>query len=525
MNSIQSIWLGAIALAALAVSSPGLAAAPPAVVTNPDWLEQPSREDVSNHFPKVAEALGVSGRAVVTCKVDSYGKLEDCEHGFAQPPELGFGEAALAMSGLFRMKPKLIDGRPVEGGVVRIPIRFSLPKASTEPTASKATPQELAEARKLIAIIGPQVTAVLDAVVDREDLADPGVSAETVEAARTALRGALPTAKERLLAAAAEVYAERFDVAEMRAITAFLGTPAGKISLGREVASMEVFEGAILDGLLLVLSQARSEFCAARNCDATPSPAELRTLEASAATIVAPEWREAPSDDQVWDAFPAAAKVLGVSGWAQLKCKVDPMGLLAGCAMLMERPVGQGFGDAAMSLAPRFRLTPPLMVQGAAGETANLFVPFIASERPNPIAGATPKAPSELARRLAAEDGFTARELGQATLLGILAADTMTPSPADVASEAEGALTRAFEAWLPTLLDVLAVTYDRVFTPEQLAEVLAFRRSAAGRAWVEKEPGADEALEPWLEAIADTMTVEARKAFCTNRRCEIETSR
>ena len=41
---------------------------------------------------------------------------------------MGFGEATLRMSKLFRMRPKTQDGAPVEGGSVRIPIRFNLPK-------------------------------------------------------------------------------------------------------------------------------------------------------------------------------------------------------------------------------------------------------------------------------------------------------------------------------------------------------------------------------------------------------------
>jgi hypothetical protein len=33
------------------------------------------------------------------------------------------------MAPLFQMKPKSVNGRPVDGGVVRIPVRFKLPPA------------------------------------------------------------------------------------------------------------------------------------------------------------------------------------------------------------------------------------------------------------------------------------------------------------------------------------------------------------------------------------------------------------
>lgn len=101
-----------------------------AQIAQPVWVAKPSAEDLAALYPRAAVDAGVEGRATMRCTVTAVGLLTGCEVVVQDPPEAGFGQAALAMAGKFQMAPKTRDGQPVEGGTVRIPIRFLLPRPS-----------------------------------------------------------------------------------------------------------------------------------------------------------------------------------------------------------------------------------------------------------------------------------------------------------------------------------------------------------------------------------------------------------
>ncbi|MCA3739256.1 MAG: energy transducer TonB [Phenylobacterium sp.] len=100
----------------------------PSVITNPDWARRPSGEDIARYYPDRAQRMEVEGRVTLSCKVTAKGLLEGCSVVSEDPADQDFGSAAMRMTRLFKMRPQTKDGAPVEGGTVRIPLRFQMPK-------------------------------------------------------------------------------------------------------------------------------------------------------------------------------------------------------------------------------------------------------------------------------------------------------------------------------------------------------------------------------------------------------------
>jgi TonB family protein len=85
-------------------------------------------QEMLRYYPKEAWKRGIEGHATIACLVTALGKLKGCRVESEDPPGLGFGDAALKMSVLFKMRPATENGTSVEGGTVRVPITFKLPE-------------------------------------------------------------------------------------------------------------------------------------------------------------------------------------------------------------------------------------------------------------------------------------------------------------------------------------------------------------------------------------------------------------
>ena len=104
--------------------------APPEPVQHiaPEWRSRATGSDMMRVYPRPALRRGIEGLALVQCDVGKDGEMADCVVEQEAPTGQGFGDAALKLMPRFRMNPHRQDGAPVEGGVVRLPIQFRLPR-------------------------------------------------------------------------------------------------------------------------------------------------------------------------------------------------------------------------------------------------------------------------------------------------------------------------------------------------------------------------------------------------------------
>lgn len=98
----------------------------PKTIQNPNWVSRPTAAQMERFYPPAALDRNVSGMATLACSVTAVGKLASCGVIDETPANAGFGQAALKVAAFFKMSPRTENGEAVDGGQVRIPVRFAV---------------------------------------------------------------------------------------------------------------------------------------------------------------------------------------------------------------------------------------------------------------------------------------------------------------------------------------------------------------------------------------------------------------
>jgi TonB family protein len=257
------------------------------VITNPDWIKTPNGEDFATYYPRFASEIGLGGRAVLHCTVGPDGGMDHCEVTGETPSGMGFGEAAIAMSAVFRMRPRTVDGRPTSGGTINIPIRFMPPAISVPtpplPASSAATPdaKRLALAQRVaIAAHWDAEAATAMQKFDVELDADShlqGLTNEEVIAVNSIKAAADDYVRSWLVRRETKL-AQSFTVEELAKLVDFFETSIAQTWFAR-VGEIEKNDPAITPTLeATMMDDARARFCRQVACleapAAPPAPAK-----------------------------------------------------------------------------------------------------------------------------------------------------------------------------------------------------------------------------------------------------------
>ncbi|MBV9995457.1 MAG: TonB family protein [Caulobacteraceae bacterium] len=274
----------------------------PAVITHPDWVHQPSADDVTEYYPAAAVRTSMGGRAILECGVGIDELLEYCVVREETPEGYGFGDAALRLSHLFKMRPMTRDGVPVAGAKVVIPIHFQMP---------------------------PDVVPA--------PLPDELLLAYYPAAARAAR-----------ISGSATVSCERTEHGGLTGCSLVSEAPAahdfGQAALAIAAKAVEGQELAPSD---------RGPMKITFSFQAAPPDIHPDVLRQGWA-FVRPDWVRLPTLDA--GNYPRAALRARVGGVATMKCKVGGGGELKDCAVVGETPPDMGFGAALLKLSSRFRM-------------------------------------------------------------------------------------------------------------------------------------------------------------------------
>lgn len=288
----------------------------------PDWLRMPTRAQLMAVFPTKAIQKGVDGEATIGCKVSIQGALFECIVLSEEPADLGFGQAAIALTPQFLMKPAMKDGQPVVAGV-RIPINF---KGVGTPTGSHIAGGQQMMTRRFLG---------------RPRWSDAPTHAQTAAAYPEKAAAAGVGGSATIRCTVTEDRRLRF-CATLSETPRGFGFAKAARDLSGEFELVPPSDEADLRG---VETQYMVTFVP-------------EMLDPEKRVIGKPQWTQLPSAGALANGYPAEARAQGISGARVLmNCVVGAGGAVQDCQVVSEAPAGLGFAQAAVAMASHFRLS------------------------------------------------------------------------------------------------------------------------------------------------------------------------
>lgn len=286
------------------------------VFKQPDWDRKPSGDQVARYYPDEAIDNSVSGRAAIKCQVTLYGRLTNCSLVSESPAGMGFGEAALRMAPKeFRMKPGTVDGKPIDGVWVQIPLAFTAPTWSARYVITEAV---WAEAPSFEDMVAAWPAGVGDLAVGTAVLRCQVASGTGGRLRNCTIAGQTP--KGSPFGEAARTLAGKFRLK--------LTPEEAKTYASADIAISFRFYNP-----------------------ATPA-GQVKKVEK-------PDWIVRVNPNKIVALYPQAAIDAGVKeGVGVADCLVMPDGKLTDCSVSREEPGGLGYGPAALMVAGVMQMDP-----------------------------------------------------------------------------------------------------------------------------------------------------------------------
>jgi TonB family protein len=304
---------------------------PGAIITHPDWMHIPDGNDLARFWP--ANAKG-GGQALLHCVVTNRGLLGDCTVASEHPLNQGFGASALMMTSTFLMRPMTVDGLPVGGAEINLPVNFDGNGYQPAGPSIRVLPTAIWQAAP---------TAADMAAAYPKDAIGRFESGHVVLQCRIERAGDLRDC-DRI----SEDPADRgFGHAALQLAKAF----RTDLGIGQGQATPELYVDVAFDF---------------RDPSRPIPPLEL----------VDPIWVRFADPKMAGAVFPdAAAKAGYKTGKGVVDCGVNHDGSLTDCTVVSEDPPGLGFGDSAMTIA-KVMVMNPWTIQGTPVDGARVRVPI-----------------------------------------------------------------------------------------------------------------------------------------------------